>query len=95
MSASQSLETGQPRQLETVNLSEGATELLGQEMLAEVIPFPAQESTKPGMEATMAFVNWVRDNNARGFGKFGVAEYKRDEDGRLYVDHHGPKVYLY
>lgn len=76
-------------------LSQELTQGLGEVGLAQVIPFPQAEqpAVRPGMEATMAFVNWIRDNNARGYGKFGFAEYKRDEGG-LYVDHHGPKVYL-
>ena len=76
-------------------LTHEQTEELGQTGLAEVIAFPQAETAEPrhGMDATMAFVNWVRDNDARGYGKFGIAEFKRDEGG-LYVDHHGPKVYL-
>jgi hypothetical protein len=81
---------------ENRDLSAEGAAALGQVGLAEVIAFPSGEAPaeqRPGMEATMAFVNWVRDNDARGYGKFGVAEFKRD-DGGLYVDHHGPKVYL-
>jgi hypothetical protein len=48
----------------------------------------------PGMEATLAQLAWVKSNDEAGYGMFGVAEYKRDEEGRLYVDHHGPRVYL-
>ncbi|CAN5402786.1 hypothetical protein BH09PAT4_BH09PAT4_00980 [soil metagenome] len=76
-------------------LSQEFVQGLGETGLAQVIPFPQPEvpAARPGMEATMAFVNWIRDIDARGYGKFGIAEYKRDEGG-LYVDHHGPKVYL-
>jgi hypothetical protein len=48
----------------------------------------------PGMEATLAQLAWVKSNDEAGYGMFGIAEYKRDEEGRLYVDHHGPRVYL-
>lgn len=64
-----------------------AVQALGAESLASVAEL------RPGMTATLAFLNWVKRNNEQGYGLFGVAEYKRD-DGGLYVDHHGPKVYL-
>lgn len=81
---------------ERQELSREQTEALGQLGLADVIALPltpAEPEVRPGMEATMAFVNWIRANDAAGYGKFGVADFKRDEGG-LYVDHHGPKVYL-
>jgi len=89
-------EAGDRGRLENRTLSEEGVAALGQTGLAEVIAFPGAETEvelRPGMAATMAFVNWIRDNNASGYGKFGIAEFKRDDDG-LYVDHHGPKVYL-
>lgn len=71
-----------------VEPSETAIQGLGETGLAEVIDFP-----HPQLSVAQALYEWNKSNEAAGYGKFGYAEYKRDEDG-LYVDHHGVKVYL-
>ncbi len=87
--AIQALESGHEGR-EDIGLSrEEAAAQLGADSTAQVILFPEQQAElAPGMQATIAFVAWARNNP-----KFSVAEYKHDEGG-LYVDHHGPKVYL-
>jgi hypothetical protein len=86
--------------VETVRMSTEMAAALGETGVAEVIPFPESDhgpETADGVRPDMSqqaksFVNWIRQSNARD-GKFAFAEFKRDEGG-LYVDHHGPKVYL-
>lgn len=85
--------------VESVPVSPEMAAALGETGLAHVIPFPESshepavaDEIRPGMANTLAAVNWHRQSIARD-SKWGFAEFKRDEGG-LYVDHQGSKVYL-
>jgi len=79
---------------ETVEvIADGAEEAqsLGEMALAPVIELPI----RPGMAATLAFVRWMERNHAEGYGVCGVAEYRHDENDRLYIiDQRGEPLYL-
>jgi len=50
---------------------------------------------RPGMAATLAFVRWAERHREQGYGVCGIAEYRHNETGQLYIiDRGGDPLYL-
>lgn len=93
MSQLQAQEAFSDRVEEAAALTPEAVEALGEATLAQVFEFPAAEQPRPGMEATLAFVKWAKEQNSGPYAKFTFAEYQHDEGGTFYV-RDGEKRYL-